>query len=288
LRKTLTIRVFFQLIRLKVSLAVAFSGLAAGIICSGHLSPGMLIPFFGIFFLAAGASALNQYQEGTFDSRMERTKNRPLPSGLLSPRKGLLWSLGLLMAGIIVLMFLGQWICLVLGVFNILWYNGLYTWLKRKTAFAVVPGAFTGAIPVFMGWSAAGGNIFDRIPVFIAVFIFLWQIPHFWLLMLKYGDEYRNAGYPVLSDLFRLSQMKRIILFWLLAASVSSLLLISVFDTKSVIIAVSVLFLNILLLFIVFFQLFISHSIRYRILFLSVNLFMMIVLLMLTFGRIIS
>jgi heme o synthase len=248
----------------------------------------MIIPCFGIFLLAAGASALNQFQERIFDSRMDRTKNRPLASGILSPRNGLLWSLCLLVAGVAILSFRGSWMCLFLGLFNILWYNGLYTWLKKKTAFAVVPGAFTGAIPVFMGWSAAGGNIFDRIPVFIAVFIFLWQIPHFWLLMLKYGDEYRNAGYPVLSDLFRLSQMKRIILFWLLAASVSSLLLISVFDIKSLVITVSVLFLNILLLFTVFFQLFISHSIRYRILFLSVNLFMMIVLLMLMIGRIVS
>jgi heme o synthase len=286
--KSITIGSFFQLIRFKVSLAVAFSALAASVIAASSFYFFLLIPSLGVFFLAAGASALNQVQERQLDSRMERTMSRPLASGILSPRIGLLWSLWLLVFGILILGLSGKWICLLLGIFNILWYNGFYTWLKRKTAFAVVPGAFTGAIPVFMGWSAAGGNIFDRIPLIIAVFIFLWQIPHFWLLMLKFGDEYRGAGFPVLTDVFTLPQMKRIILFWLISASAASLLLISVFDIKSVILAASVIVLNILLLCIVIFQLFISNSIRYRVLFLSVNLFMMVVLLMLTIGRIIS
>ena len=207
---------------------------------------------------------------------------------MISPRNGLLWSLWLLGSGIIVLVLSGKWICLLLGIFNILWYNGLYTWLKTKTAFAVVPGAFTGAIPVFMGWSAAGGNIFDRIPVFIAVFIILWQIPHFWLLMLKYGDEYRNAGYPVLSDLFSLSQMKRIIVFWLLAASMVSLLLLTTIDPHLGFIDITVIVLNISLLILVIFQFFISRMIRFKILFASVNFFMLVVLLLFTLERIIT
>ncbi len=286
--KPVAIRSFFQLIRFKVSLAVTFSAFAAEVISSGHIYIYLLFPALGIFLLASGASALNQFQERIFDSRMDRTKNRPLPSAKMKPAMALGLSIILLSLGFLSFTMEGLWICLLLGAFNILWYNGFYTWLKTKTAFAVVPGAFTGAIPVLMGWSAAGGSIFDRIPLFLAFFIFLWQIPHFWLLMLKYGDEYHNAGLPVLSEIFSVPQMKRIIMFWLLAASMASLLLLSACDRHLSFINLTVIVLNIALLLLVIFQFFISGSIKYRILFASVNFFMLFVLLLLTIGRILN
>ena len=286
--KTLTIGSLFQLIRLKVSLAVTFSAFAAGVICAGYIHSAFLFPILGIFLFACGASVLNQFQEIIFDRRMDRTRNRPLASGLMSPGKGLLWALLLLSAGIIVLVLSGKWISLILGIFNILWYNGFYIWLKRKTAFAIVPGAFTGAIPVLMGWSAAGGLIYDRVPWFLAFFIFLWQIPHFWLLMLKYGDEYRDAGLPVLSAIFSIVQMKRIIIFWLLAASVSSLLLITTIYPRIGLMDISVIILNLALLLLVIYQLFISRIIKFRVLFASVNIFMLVVLLLLTIESILK
>ncbi len=67
-----------------------------------------------------------------------------------------------------------------------------------------------------MGWTAAGGEITDPVALFLAFFIFMWQMPHFWLLMLKYGNDYRKAGFPVLNDLFSPRQMKSIVMVWLL------------------------------------------------------------------------
>jgi protoheme IX farnesyltransferase len=112
----------------------------------------------------------------------------------------------------------------LLGLFNIFWYNLLYTNLKRITPFAVVPGSLTGAVPIFIGWTAAGGNLLDSTVVFIGFFIFIWQIPHFWLLMLKYGDEYEVAGFPTINQSINPQNLKRIIFSWIIATSASSIM----------------------------------------------------------------
>jgi len=115
------------------------------------------------------------------------------------------------------------WIPALLGLFNIFWYNLLYTNLKRVTSFAVVPGSLVGAVPVFIGWTAAGGELFNSTIVFIGFFLFIWQIPHFWLLMLKYGKEYERAGFPTINQAFNPKSLRNIIFMWLVATSFVSI-----------------------------------------------------------------
>jgi protoheme IX farnesyltransferase len=274
-----SLRSFLTLIRFTVSLAVTFSAIAAAIVYSGDVSTAMLLPFLGIFLLAAGASALNQYQEWPYDELMERTKTRPIPLRLINTSEALRYAAMLIIGGSLLLLYFSNGTCFALGLANIIWYNGLYTYLKRKTAFAVVPGALTGAIPVFMGWTAAGGNITDPVALFLAFFIFMWQMPHFWLLMLKYGDDYRKAGFPVMNDLFTPGQMKTIVMVWLLASSISSLLL-SLFGILHLpAIGYAILFLNIVLLSMLFYQMFIAKQISYRLVFIAANLFMLLVMI---------
>ena len=261
-----------------ISAAVTFSSFTAWVVFSGALSTGSLLPMAGIFILAAGASALNQYQERSFDARMVRTVRRPIPSGAIRPVAALLFSIFLILAGLLILFLFAGISCFLLGLFNIFWYNGLYTRLKRKSAFAVVPGALTGAIPVLMGWSAAGGSIFDPAAIFLSLFLFLWQMPHFWLLMLKYGDEYRAAGYPVLTDLLTEIQVKVLIMAWLTAASAISILLILFGFFRIQVTAALVLILNLVLFSMVFHELFRARSIRYRRIFITANLFMLLVM----------
>ncbi len=237
-----------------------------------------ILPVTGIFILAAGASALNQYQEREFDARMERTRIRPIPVGAITPCAALIVSLLLIFSGLILLFFFAGLTCFIMGLFNISWYNGLYTWLKRRSAFAVVPGALTGAVPVMMGWSAAGGGIFDPPVIFLSLFLFFWQMPHFWLLMLKYGDDYRKAGYPVLPDLFTDEQIKRLIMVWLAAASSVSLFMILFGFFSIPLTAVLLLVVNLLLLVMVFHELFRAPVIRYRRIFFAANLFMLLVM----------
>jgi len=268
---------FLAFIRLKVSIAVTFSAYTAALLCRGSFSFLDLLPMLGIFLLAAGASVLNQYQEKEYDARMLRTMKRPLPSAEIKPVVSLWIAFLFIFTGLVLIAAGGHWLTMLLGVFNIFWYNGFYTWLKRKTAFAVVPGALTGAIPVLMGWTAAGCYIFHPLPLFLAFFIFLWQVPHFWLLALLYEEDYRNAGFPTLSNLFSLSQMKNIIFSWLLAASLSSGLMILFGIVNMFLTAVIIIVLSAILLFLSVFYLFISRTSRYRLLFLMVNIFMLLV-----------
>jgi heme o synthase len=268
---------FLSFIRFKVSIAVTFSAVTAFVICQGSISLQDILPLSGIFLLAAGASGLNQYQEKEYDARMSRTMKRPIPANNIKPATASLIAFLFIIAGLFFIAVGEHWLTLLLGIVNIFWYNGVYTWLKKRTAFAVVPGALTGAIPVLMGWTAAGGYLFHPLPLFLAFFIFLWQVPHFWFLALLYEEDYRNAGFPTLSNLFSVFQMNKIIFAWLLAASLSSLLMILFGIVISDAIAVIIIALNIILLFLSGFYLFISRISRFRLLFMMVNIFMLLV-----------
>ena len=285
--QALSIRGFLSFIRFKVSIAVSFSAYAAALIFRGSFSLLDILPMSGIFLLSAGASAMNQYQEKEHDARMSRTMKRPLPSSEMNPGTALWIAFILIFAGLILIAAGEQWLTVMLGIFNIIWYNGFYTWLKRKTAFAVVPGALTGAIPVLMGWTAAGGHLFYPVPLFLAFFIFLWQVPHFWLLSLMHEKDYRNAGFPVLSDIFTAPQMKKIIFAWLLAASFSSALMIIFGIVEQEISIITIITLNVVFIFFSAFFFFISRSSIYRILFLMVNIFILLVFCLIVFDSLV-
>lgn len=212
-------RAYIQLMRPGVTFAVGLSAVASAIICKGTFTTDLILPLLAIFLLAAGASALNQYQEWEYDEKMERTRSRPIPSRVLTPSDGTRTAMILMIVGFGILITGGNLLLFGLGALNVFWYNVVYTLQKRRNAFAVIPGALTGAIPLAMGWVAAGGNLSDPILVYLCTFIFIWQMPHFWLITLKYGDEYRKAGFPVLTDIFSPLMMKLSIIAWLLAAS---------------------------------------------------------------------
>jgi len=150
--------------------------------------------------------------------------NRPIPSGRLSRAWGLVIAIAFLGLGFSVLTSgeASPWPVLGLGAFSIAWYNGLYTPLKKWTAFAVVPGALVGAIPPLIGWSAAGLPL--EAPAFpCAAFFFLWQIPHFWLLM--DWRDYEAAGLPTPARHFSEDQIAHITFMWILAVGASGVFL---------------------------------------------------------------
>lgn len=175
--------------------------------------------------MAISASVLNQIQEVELDSKMTRTCNRPLPSKRIRSENALLFFLFNLITGITAVYFAGNIKAVLIGLITIAWYNGIYTYVKKITAFAVVPGAITGALPPLIGWVAAGGGLWEKPIIFIEFLIFIGQIPHFWLMILKYGEEYKLAGIPVLSDIFNKSQIKRITFSWVVSSVVAALFL---------------------------------------------------------------
>ena len=209
-----------------LSLAIAFSSLAGYVIFSGSFSGQALLAALGVLLLAAAAGTLNQLQERKRDALMERTKNRPIPSGAISPLFAIFLAGLLALTGFFILQHYFDTVAALLGFGNLLWYNLIYTPLKIRSYFAVLSGAVNGAVPPVIGWVAAGGYLLDPKILFIAFFIFLWQVPHFWLLLMMYGEEYAKAGFYSITSRFSFPVIRNILLVWVFATSFSTLFLL--------------------------------------------------------------
>lgn len=216
---------YLELTKIKIMLPVSLTGFTGYFAYNPHLSSRLLLTSLGILLMAISASTLNQIQETGLDNKMARTRTRPLPSHRISIRNAVIFFILSLIAGALIIYFSGNLQAAIIGMITILWYNGVYTYSKRITAFAVVPGAITGALPPLMGWVAAGGGLLDKPIIFIQFLIFIGQIPHFWLLILKYGDEYKSAGLPNLSDIFNRSQINRLTFSWVVSSVFASMFL---------------------------------------------------------------
>ena len=268
--------------RLGVSLAVSFSAATGYLVARSSIDLDILWLILGVVLLGGGASALNQFQEKDTDALMSRTKNRPIPSGKISATNGLLISIFLCVSGFLILYFSSGLVPASLGALNLIWYNGFYTYLKKKTAFAVVPGSLTGVTPLLIGWSAAETSLFHPVIIFISFFMYMWQIPHFWLLHIKYATDYEKAGLGVLHRLFSNNQIKRIVFIWIVATSFTSLLLPYFEIIKSGYLSVILVIVNVVLL-ISFYRIMIlnKYAFEYKKAFIEINAFMLIVMLLL-------
>lgn len=174
-----------------------------------------LLVLLGVMLLSSGASALNQVQERDRDALMARTAGRPLPSGRISHAQGLIFAMVATAAGAVVL-----WVGIgrtagILGLIAAVFYNAVYTpWLKPTSAFAAVPGAIPGSIPPVIGWVAAGGGLTDAGAIILFGILFLWQMPHFWALALRYRADYASGGFPMVSDVVGVEGTARLILLY--------------------------------------------------------------------------
>ena len=219
-----------SLIRPGVSLAVGLSALAGWVLAGGGAQRdtlygawaaewpwGAALVFAGAFALGAAVSVLNQIQERSRDALMERTRLRPLASGRMTAGQG-----GLRFGALLVLAALCLWpglgpgagpvILVVLGL-----YNGLYTTLKPITAWAMIPGAACGALPLWIGWLAGGGTPLAMTPVYFFALYFVWQMPHFWMLAEANAEDYAAAGFPVPATSFSGFSRRAIPRLWALA-----------------------------------------------------------------------
>jgi protoheme IX farnesyltransferase len=148
--------------------------------------------------VAGGASALNQLLERQTDALMPRTEGRPLATGRLQPREGLLYGLLLSFAGLVYLgMVLHRPLAALVAAFAFFSYVFLYTPLKRKTTLNTLVGAVPGALPPVIGWTAVTASI-DPGAIVLFLVLYLWQIPHFLAIARIYRDDYARAGLRML------------------------------------------------------------------------------------------
>ena len=208
-----------------IALPVALTGFLGYYMARPLFDLNALLSVSGIFFLAMASGALNQIQERHTDALMKRTAERPLPSGKITITQAIIATAILILSGTALLMFTDSYLAPLLGIFTLLWYNLVYTPLKRITAFAVLPGALIGALPPLIGWTAAGGNPLDMEILAVAFLLFVGQMPHYWLLLLKVGDEFHRAGLPVITSLFDHRQIRNLSFMWIAATGVCVLML---------------------------------------------------------------
>ncbi len=229
------IRDFLKLTKSEIVLLEAITLVAGFFIGQPFESPvdwqRFLFTLVGVSALALGSGALNQIQEKEEDSQMERTKTRPLPSGRISVRTAWWSTFILFFIGCLLLSFVSKPV-LILGILAVISYNVLYTmWWKRKMAYAAIPGAIPGSLPILIGYIAAGNAVWDVRGLYLFAILFFWQMPHFWVLALKYSNDYDQGGFPTL-PVARGNHVTRFqITLWCLAYAALGLLSVLFFQT---------------------------------------------------------
>ena len=189
---------YLALAKHKLTLTVVITSVLGFLFAGGKLfSLSFLILFVAGYLVTACANSINQILEQQYDSLMQRTKNRPLPTKRLSDIEAWLFSGITGLTGTFLLwMFFGQTPAL-LGLISIIAYAFVYTPLKRIHPIAVFVGAFPGALPPMIGYIAVSG-VLNLDAVMLFAFQFLWQFPHFWAIAWLAFDDYKVAGYRLL------------------------------------------------------------------------------------------
>ena len=158
----------------------------------------MFCTVLGGAMAAGGAHAVNMYVDRDIDRLMERTKGRPLVTGVVSPREALVFAVCLEVVAFFFLWATVNLLSAVLAVAACLFYVFVYTlWLKRTSSRNIVIGGAAGAVPTLIGWSSVTGTL-DWAPIILFGIIFYWTPPHFWALAIKYKDDYATADVPML------------------------------------------------------------------------------------------
>ena len=226
--------IYWSLIKGPISLmnaCTAFLGYSAGLYLQGGIAFGSdlrygIFIFFAIFVFSGAAAILNNYQDRHIDSQIRRTCHRPIPLGLVSPDRVLFLAIFQIVISIIGLAVVStsMSVC-ILSFAALLLYNGLYTPLKKKTLLAFIPGLFSGSLPPIIGWVASGGPI--SLPVFsyIGAVLILWQIPHYWLLLLSDSEDPAERILPSFYSYFSRKKLADLTIAWIVSYSLIILLM---------------------------------------------------------------
>lgn len=158
----------------------------------------ILVTLLGGTLAAGGANAINMVVDRDIDALMERTRTRPLVTGLIAPRQALVFAIALEVLAFGVLWAGANVLSAVLALGATLFYVFVYTlWLKRTSRQNIVIGGAAGAVPVLVGWAAVRNSL-DWEPLILFAAIFFWTPPHFWALAIRHAEDYRAAGVPML------------------------------------------------------------------------------------------
>jgi heme o synthase len=173
---------------------------------------------------AGGAGAINHVLDRDIDRKMQRTANRPVASGRVSPGAGLAFGIALGVAAFVLLATTVNLLAAALSLSGLLGYVFVYTlWLKRSTPQNIVIGGAAGAVPPLVAWAAVTGGLTGT-PLYLFAIVFFWTPPHFWALSLLMKEEYAKAGVPMLPVVRGEQETRRqILLYTILLYAVTQL-----------------------------------------------------------------
>mgnify|MGYP003336769110 CR=1 FL=1 len=185
----------------------------------------VIVTLIGGSLAAGGANAYNMVIDRDIDRLMERTKNRPLVTGIVSPRQAIVFASVLQVVAFAVLWAGANLLSAVLTLSATLFYVFIYSlWLKRTSRQNIVIGGAAGAVPVLVGWSAVTNSVAVE-AVLLFLFIFLWTPPHFWALAIRHAEDYRAAGVPMMPVVVPVERTVRSMFFYTVTLVTVSLVL---------------------------------------------------------------
>ncbi|MBL0105094.1 MAG: protoheme IX farnesyltransferase [Bacteroidetes bacterium] len=190
---------YVQLTKFRLSSLVVFSAAMGYIIAAGNGFSWYILGLLSLggFLVTGSSNAFNQVIEKDLDKLMDRTMNRPLPSGRMTVSEALIAAFAMGIAGVAILWLQINALCGMLALLSLLLYTLVYTPSKKVTPFSVLIGAIPGAFPPLLGWIAFRNEIGPEGLVLYAV-QFIWQFPHFWAIAWVLHDDYLKAGFKML------------------------------------------------------------------------------------------
>lgn len=202
LKKNSLLGDYLQLFKVRVTSLIvmtAWAGYYMGAARNGvsSLNWTLLYALAGIGMTCAGSAALNEVLEHKIDALMRRTRNRPLPAGRMSLATGLTAGILATLSGSVFLALTTNVLTGALALATAVTYLAFYTPLKRVSPISTFVGAFPGAMPPLLGWTAVRGKL-ELEAVFLFLIVFFWQFPHFQAIAWMYRDDYEAAGIKML------------------------------------------------------------------------------------------
>ena len=196
----MSIKLFFELIKFRLSFLVTFSAVFGFLLSSNYINYfSLFILIISGFFITGSSVINNQIIEKDSDKLMNRTKNRPLPTNKISSRNALFISLALSITGLILMVLFLNKLTALLSFLSLIIYTFLYTPLKKVGPIAVFVGAIPGALPPLIGWVASTNDISLEALIIFSI-QFIWQFPHFWAIAWVSDDDYKRAGFKLLPN----------------------------------------------------------------------------------------
>ncbi len=203
---------YLELTKPAVTALLVLAGIAGSFLANPAKDVnGFILSLIALFIAASGINAITNYIDRDLDGKMRRTCNRAIPSGKIKPANALAFGIILLAISMLIAWMASPYSSFWI-IFGVIFDPLLYNWLsKRKTPFNIIIGSFAGGAPVFVMWSGVTDKLFSLIPFYLFMVIVIWTPIHIWSISIKYYDDYKSAGVPMLPVVYGKKTASRLI-----------------------------------------------------------------------------